>query len=100
MFYHNVYFYQTHPGNREEADQLEKGIKTLSTIDTVREFYVGTCVPSEREVVDSTYTFHLMAKFDDKAGHDVYQTHPTHIDFIKACAHLWEKVKVYDSETT
>lgn len=98
MFYHNVYFYQTNPGNQEEAAALEKGIKTLGTIDTVRDFFVGTCVPSDREVVDSTYAFHLMVKFDDKAGHDVYQTDPIHIDFINDCAHLWKTVKVYDSE--
>jgi len=98
MFLHNVYFYLTNPDNKEEADQLEKGIKTLGTIDTVRDFYVGKCVPSDREVVDSEYTLHLMVKFDDQAGHDFYQTHQTHVDFIKACAHLWEKVKVYDSK--
>jgi hypothetical protein len=48
-------------------------------------------------VVDSSYSASELMFFDDVAGHQNYQNHPIHKEFIKTCAHLWEKVIVYDS---
>jgi Stress responsive A/B Barrel Domain len=36
--------------------------------------------------------------FENKADQDVYQDHPVHHQFVENCAHLWEKVIVYDSD--
>jgi hypothetical protein len=50
-----------------------------------------------RDVVDSSYSASELMFFDDAAGHQNYQNHPLHKEFIETCAHLWEKVIVYDS---
>jgi len=41
----------------------------------------------------------LLTTFNDEAGHDYYQIAPIHLEFIKNCAHLWDKVLIYDSES-
>ena len=51
-----------------------------------------------REVVDASYDCDLTVVFDDLNGHDAYQDDPIHHLFIKNCAHLWEKVRIYDAE--
>jgi hypothetical protein len=50
-----------------------------------------------RDVVDCSYSASELMLFDDAAGHQNYQSHPIHKQFIASCAHLWEKVIVYDS---
>jgi hypothetical protein len=35
--------------------------------------------------------------FDDTAGQKLYQDHPIHQKFVADCAHLWERVVVYDA---
>ena len=49
-----------------------------------------------RDVVDNSYAVGLLTVFKDRAGHDAYQTHPTHMDFINRNKANWERVQVYD----
>ncbi len=99
MFVHNVYFWLKNPENKEDGAKLAAGIKGMFGIDLIRTSYIGKCMPSQRDVVDSTYSYHLSLNFDNKEKHDAYQVHPTHMEFIENCAHLWKKVQVYDSES-
>ena len=59
---------------------------------------VETLVTPPREVVDASYDCGLTVVLDDLNGHDAYQDDPIHHLFIKNCAHLWEKVRIYDAE--
>ena len=49
-----------------------------------------------REVVDNSYDVGLCCLFDDTAGHDAYQTHPLHDQFIERNKAHWAKVIVRD----
>ncbi len=49
-----------------------------------------------REVVDNSYSVGLCVILQDAAAHDVYQTHPLHLDFIARNKGEWERVKVMD----
>ncbi len=95
---HHVFFWLKNPGSTEDRDKLVAGVKTLSKIETVRELRVGVVASTEkRDVVDNSWAVSELMFFSDLAGQAVYQTHPVHLEFIKNCSHLWEKVVVYDA---
>lgn len=95
---HHVFFWLKNPDSKTDRDQLVAGVKTLSAIETVHKLKVGVVASTEkREVVDNSWAVSELIFFKDLAGQAVYQTHPVHLEFIKNCSHLWEKVIVYDA---
>jgi len=95
---HHVFFWLKNPGSKEDRDLLVAGVKTLSKIETVRELRVGVVAATEkRDVVDNSWAVSELMFFSDLAGQAAYQNHPVHLEFIKNCSHLWEKVIVYDA---
>jgi hypothetical protein len=95
---HHVFFWLKNPGSVEDRDKLIAGLKTLSKIPTVRELRVGVVASTEkRDVVDNSWAVSELMFFSDLEGQEAYQTHPIHLEFIKNCSHLWEKVIVYDA---
>ena len=95
---HHVLFWLKKPDSKADRDQLVAGIKTLKQIETVKEIHVGILAPTEeRGVVDRSWGVSELIFFDDLEGHNVYQTHAAHLDFIETYGHLWEKVIVYDA---
>jgi hypothetical protein len=95
---HHVFFWLKNPDSKEDLAKLLAGVKTLSKIETVKELHVGVVASTEkRDVVDNSWAVSELIFFKDVAGQDTYQTHPLHLEFIKNCSHLWEKVIVYDA---
>lgn len=95
---HHVFFWLKNPDSKEDRDKLVAGVKTLSKIETVRELRVGVVADTEkRDVVDKSWAVSELMFFSDIAGQAAYQNHPVHLEFIKNCSHLWEKVIVYDA---
>ncbi|RAJ36979.1 Dabb family protein [Pedobacter cryoconitis] len=95
---HHVFFWLKNPASTADRDQLVAGVKTLSAIETVNKLKVGIVASTEkREVVDNSWAVSELIFFKDLAAQAVYQTHPIHLEFIKNCSHLWEKVIVYDA---
>lgn len=96
-FVHHVYFWLKEPVTSEARTRFEEALKDLVTIETITEYHLGVPAPTDREVIDTSYTYSLLTIFKDKAGQDVYQDHPVHLKFIEDCQDLWERVVVYDS---
>lgn len=95
---HHVFFWLKNPGSAADRDQLIAGVKTLSKIETVHELRVGVVASTEkREVVDNSWAVSELIFFKDLAGQATYQNHPIHLEFVKNCSRLWEKVIVYDA---
>jgi hypothetical protein len=95
---HHVFFWLKNPTSIEDRNKLVAGVKTLSKIETIRELRVGVVASTEkRDVVDNSWAVSELMFFSDLAGQATYQTHPIHLEFIKNCSHLWEKVVVYDA---
>ncbi len=46
-------------------------------------------------VLDFDVALHVV--FQDRAAHDVYQTHPRHLEFIEKNKSTWKSVRVFDS---
>ncbi len=95
---HHVFFWLKNRESKEDLAKLLAGLRTLEKIETIRKLHIGVPASTEiRDVVDSSYSASELMFFDDTAGQKVYQDHPIHQKFIENCAHLWEKVIVYDS---
>jgi hypothetical protein len=99
MFLHSVFFYLNNPDSQADQDALRRGLATLTGIEAVATAYIGTPAETRRPVIDHTYSFALTLIFADQAAHDVYQEHPIHLQFVADCAHLWQRVQIYDALT-
>ncbi len=94
---HHVFFWLKNPDSEKDRNQLIKGLQTLKNIAQVKQLLIGTPASTEkRDVVDNTYHVSELMYFDSVAAQDAYQVHPVHKAFVESCAHLWEKVVVYD----
>ena len=96
-FVHSVYFWLKQDLSEEQLTEFHQKLLALTKIDTVRESYVGTPAPTDRPIIDRSYSVALILAFDDKEKHDIYQDHPVHDDFRNSCGDYWEKVLIYDS---
>lgn len=95
---HHVFFWLKNAGSRADRDRLISGLRTLKTIDVVRQLHIGVPASTEkRDVVDNSYDVSELMIFDSVEDQARYQTHPVHLAFVKTCEHLWEKVVVYDT---
>jgi hypothetical protein len=97
VFIHHVYFWLAEPGNAEHKQRLIEGLKKLSTVNTIKEFYIGKPASTSREVIDSSYSVSWCLFFANAADQDSYQVDPIHLRFVDECKHLWKKVQVYDT---
>ena len=99
MFIHAVYFWLRDDLSPGERQQFVDGVRSLATIETVRHGYIGTPAPTDRPIIDRSYSYALVVAFADQAAHDVYQVHPVHDRCREECAPLWTRVQIYDSVT-
>ena len=97
VFVHHVYFWLKNPSNIEDNKNLLEGLNILSGASVINGFHIGVPAATNREVIDSSYNVSWLLIFKNKEDQDVYQTHPMHLQFIADCAHLWDKVVVYDT---
>ena len=96
-FMHHVFFYLKNEGNKNDCNQLIEGLVRLSKAPSIKGFHIGVPAETPREVVDNSYGVSWLLLFDSKESHDIYQTDPIHLQFIADCAHLWERVVIYDT---
>ncbi len=95
---HHVYFWLKNPTSKEDLNKLIEGVNTLKKIETLRMVKVGVpAATTKRDVIDDSYSISLLMVFDDVKGHDTYQEHPIHTNFVSTYSPLWNKVVVYDS---
>ena len=97
MFIHTVYFWLKNGTSPVARQQLAEDCRELlGKIPTVRHLWAGMPAMTARDVVDNSYGVGLTVVLDDAAGHDVYQEHPLHKEFIERNKAHWERVQVYD----
>ncbi len=97
MFVHAVYFWLKPGLTAEQLKTFEAGVRSLITIPGVRLGHVGKPAPTNRPVIERSYSTSLVVSFDDEAAQDVYQVHPIHDRFRDTCAGLWSRVTIFDS---
>ena len=97
MFIHHVYFWLRDENNEQARASLIEGLKKLSKVSTIRNFYIGVPAATNRDVIERSYSISWLLFFDNPADQDSYQTDPIHLKFVEECSMLWKKVVVYDS---
>lgn len=95
---HAVFFTLHEDTPDEEVDALIlDGYRMLGRIHTVRQVESGRRDPNaKRDVNNQAYDVGLMVYFDDRAGHDVYNDHPIHKEYIEKHKEHWANVQVFD----
>ena len=97
MFIHTVYFYINPAATQGARAQLLRDCREyLGKIEVVRHLWAGVPAMTPRDVVDNTYGVGLTVVLDDTKGHDVYQEHPLHKEFIARNKTTWNRVQIYD----
>jgi hypothetical protein len=96
IFVHHVFFYLKDHG-AANVHSLVEGLRKLSAASTIKKFHIGVPADTYRDVVERSYGVSWLVFFDSAADQESYQTDPIHLDFIKECSHLWNRVVVYDS---
>ncbi|MEP3387650.1 MAG: Dabb family protein [Reichenbachiella sp.] len=97
-FAHSVLIWLKNPDNASDRQKIEKGLKELiENSDYIRSAHLGVPALTARDVVDNSYTYHLMVTFGSKEEQDKYQVEPAHKKFLADCKNLWSKVLIYDS---
>ncbi len=97
MFVHVVLFWMNEGTPDGARRQLVDDCQAyLAKIPTVRQLWAGRPAMTPREVVDNSYDVGLCVVLDDDAGHDVYQVHELHKQFIERNKKNWKKVQIYD----
>jgi len=97
MFVHVVLFWLKRGTPEAARVRLVEDCRSyLGKIPGVRKLWVGPPALTPRPVVDNTYDVGLVVLLDDRAGHDAYQAHPLHREFIARNEEHWQRVLVYD----
>ncbi|SRR5258706_10782225 len=97
MFIHAVYFWLRDDLSAAQRAQFEAGLRSVRAIEGVAQGYIGVPAPTDRPVIERSYTRALVLIFADQVAHDAYQVHPVHDTFRAECGAFWTAVRIYDS---
>jgi hypothetical protein len=97
MFVHSVYFWLRDDLSQAARARFIDGIRSLCAIDVVQQGFIGIPAGTNREIIDTTYSYALVLSFADAAAQDAYQVHPVHDAFRENCGGSWKKIVIYDS---
>ena len=101
VFVH-VVFFDAKPDTPEAAldGMVADAYRLLAKIPSVRTIASGRRDPRmQRDLNDTSFTVGLMICFDDKAGHDLYNEHELHKEFVAKYKDHFAKVRVFDFTT-
>ncbi len=97
MFTHVVLFWLAPDAPADaRAKLLADCRELLAKIPTLKFFDAGQAAMTPRDVVDNSYDVGLLTVFADKAGHDAYQVHELHQEFLRRNKPVFGRVLIYD----
>jgi len=95
---HTVYFWLNEDLSKNQRQEFADAVELLEGIPSVKRMFVGPPAPTPaREVVDASYDYALIVWFDDVAGHEAYQVHEIHQEFVDSQEEKFASVRVYDN---
>ncbi|MCK5066950.1 MAG: Dabb family protein [Bacteroidales bacterium] len=99
-FIHMVFFWLIDDTPEVKKKFMKELKQFIVQVDEIKKSHIGQPADTNRDVIDSTWSYSLVLTFDSKKEQDIYQEHPAHLKFIENASSLWEKVLVYDSIKT
>lgn len=98
QFAHSVLIWLNNPDSESDQTKIEASLKELiENSDYIRSAHLGVPALTARDVVDNSYSYHLIVTFGSKEAQDKYQVEPAHKKFLADCSSLWSKILIYDS---
>lgn len=97
---HTVFFWLWKTISDEERRTFENGLDLLTRDPNVRDRRIGIPAATNRPVIDSSYDYAAVLRFDSLEAHDAYQAGATHQVFLETCSRMWSRVQVYDVDET
>ncbi len=98
MLVHSVFFWLRDDIDEVKRQAFRNGLKSLRAIPVVRDMYLGVPADSpSRPVLVTDYDFGLTVIMEDMSGHDIYQEHPLHLEFLREFSGYWSRVQIYDA---
>ncbi len=97
MFIHTVYFWLRDDLADDERAAFIAGVRSLVGIESVQRGWIGRPAPTDRPVIDRSWSWSLTVVFADQAAHDAYQVDPVHDRFRDECSRYWKSVRIYDT---
>ena len=99
LFVHSVYFWMNEDATEMQRDSFIDILRELEQIESVQALEVGVPADTPREVVDNSYDVALFVYFEDRIGHDKYQSDTIHTDAITRFEGWVDSVRIYDALT-
>lgn len=99
MHIHNVYFWLKDDQDAKSIAEFEEGLAWLAADPYAKSGYFGKPADTDRDVVETSYSYGLVLVFKDRAAHDKYQEGSAHMIFLDTNKEKWSKVVVYDIES-
>lgn len=97
VFVHSVYFWLKSDLSPPGHAGFRIGLESLASIPDIRNIHIGVPAPTDRPVIDRSYSYALTIIFDNLAAHDAYQLHPIHLEFVRDYSTYWSRVRIYDA---
>jgi len=99
MLNHTVIFWLKKELSDQDKQIFHHELEKLGMIESVDQLFIGSpASTTNRPVIDNSYDYCLTVILEDISAHDIYQQDPIHLKFIENCAHMWDKVKIYDAD--
>ncbi|HEY3487526.1 MAG TPA: Dabb family protein [Gammaproteobacteria bacterium] len=77
--------------------QILEASKALGAIGQIQELRIGKSIPSERPIVDDSFSFGLYMRFETVEAMNAYLTDPRHVQFVDTLVKPnLEKLVIYD----
>lgn len=94
---HIILLWLHDPGNPRQQQQIIDATKSLENIPGVIKIRVGTTLPSERKIVDSSFDIGIHMLFSDQQAMADYISHPDHVSTVgQAIMPLVKRIQIYD----
>jgi len=94
---HVVIIWVNEDVSEQQISEAIDKTNVLSSIDVVQALKIGRSVPSEREIVDDSFTFAISVEFKNEADMQLYIVDPTHREYVESVmSPLVKKFVVYD----
>lgn len=99
MHVHTALFWLLKTLSDDERKTFENGLELLTSDPLVKDRSIGVPADTHRSVIERSYDYGIVLKFDTLADHDAYQNGAPHQQFLDTCAHMWTRVQVVDLQT-
>ncbi|BCU76144.1 Dabb family protein [Luteolibacter sp. LG18] len=94
---HVVLIWLKKPGNAADKQAISATADELRAIPGMKFYDKGTALQSDRPVVDDSFDFALVSRFESAAALQAYETHPLHQKKVaEVLKPLSKKIVVYD----